>query len=306
MDKAKERVCRLLGCRYPVLQGAMSLVSNPELVAAVSGAGGFGVLASAPMPAPGILRDQIRRTRALTGRPFGVNLVGFNPRSREMALVAIEEGIGAVTMSAGLAPELVALVKAAGLTVVAVVPSVALACRAEQLGADIIVAEGMESGGAQGEAGISTMTLVPAVADAVSVPVIAAGGIADRRGYLAARALGAAGIQMGTRFLASAECWAHDKCKELICKAEVQSTALIPLRRFRARVLQSPAVRRYLNDPSPKALAALERVQERVFLDGETDLGPVAAGQSAGLIRTVKPVAEIIAEILGPETATRQ
>ena len=299
MDEAKGRVSHLLGCRYPVLQGAMSLVSNPELVAAVSGSGGFGVLASAPMRSPEELRDQIRRTRALTDRPFGANLVGFNPLTREMALVAIGEGVNAVTMSAGLAPELVALVKSAGLTVVAVVPSVTLARRAERLGADIIVAEGMESGGAQGEAGISTLALVPAVVDAVSVPVIAAGGIADRRGYLAARALGAEGVQMGTRFLASEECVIHDNCKRMICEADVQSTTLIPLRRFRARVLKSPATERYLADPSPESLHAFERAQERVFLKGETDLGPVAAGQSAGLIGQVRPVADIVAEIVG-------
>ncbi len=306
MDDAQGRVCRLLGCRYPVLQGAMSLVSNPGLVAAVSEAGGFGVLASAPMSAPRMLREQIRRTRALTDRPFGVNLVGFNPRSCDMAQVAIEEGIGTVTMSAGLGSELVALVKEHGLKVVAVVPSVTLARRAERLGADIIVAEGTESGGAQGEAGISTLTLVPAVVDAVSVPVIAAGGIADRRGYLAARALGAEGVQMGTRFLASAECAVHENCKRMICEADVQSTRLIPLRRFRARVLQSPAVERYLRDPSPEALRALEQMQEQVFLGGKTDLGPVASGQSAGLIWAVKPVAEIIAEMFDPEIAAQQ
>ena len=284
----------------------MSLVSNPELVAAVSNAGGFGVLASAPMPTPDMLRDQIRRTRALTDRPFGVNMVGFNPRSPDFARVAIEEGIGAVTLSAGLAPELVALLKDAGLVVVAVVPSVALARRAERLGADMIVAEGMESGGAQGDAGIGTLTLVPAVVDAVSVPVIAAGGIADGRGFRAAFAFGAEGVQMGTRFLASTECAVHDRCKELICAADVQSTTLIPLRRFRARVLQSPAVERYLDDPSPEALAALERVQERVFLGGETDLGPVAAGQSAGLIHRVQPVREIIAATVAPPAAAPQ
>jgi len=294
-------VCALLGCRVPVLQGAMSLVSNPELVAAVSNAGGFGVLASAPMRDPEMLRQQIAATRALTRAPFGVNMVGFNPLSEEMAKVVVECGIRAVTGSAGFTPAVMALMKAHAIIVAQVVPSVALARKAEAAGVDIIIAEGTESGGAQGANGVSTLVLVPAVVDAVRVPVIAAGGIADRRGFCAALALGAVGVQMGSRFLTSRECIAHAACKQAICAASEQDTTLIPLARFNARVVRSKAVEAYLENPDAAALDRLVATQERVFLDGALSLGPVAAGQTAGLIHTVKTVADIISEMTGSD-----
>jgi len=293
-----DRLTEILGCRHPVLQGAMSFVSNPELVAAVSEAGGFGVLASAPLSDPETLVAQIRATRELTEEPFGVNLVGFNPRTMAMAHAAVDMGIDAVTVSAGFSASVVGFLKNHGVTVMQVVANVTHALKAEAAGVDAIIAEGCESGGAQGTGGVSTLVLVPQVVDAVEVPVVAAGGIADRRGFLAVLALGASGIQMGSRFLASRECIAHARCKEILCRADDQATTLIPMGRSNVRVVRTPVVGRYLANPDPAELDRLMSVSGQVLLEGRTDLGPMASGQVIGMIHEIKSVRQIIEEIM--------
>jgi len=184
--------------------------------------------------------------------------------------------------------------------VLQVVPSVAHALKAEAAGADAIIAEGSESGGAQGADGVSTFVLVPLVVDAVEVPVIAAGGIADRRGYLAATALGASGVQMGSRFLASTECVAHANAKDVICRADEQDTVLIPAGSFNARVVRTQLAAKYLADPDESELRRFREAGEDVFLNGRTDLGFVSGGQVVGMIREVMSVRRIIDGLVQP------
>lgn len=289
----------LLGCRYPIIQGAMSHISNPEMVAAVSEAGGYGILAAGFITDPDILRQQIKDTRKLTGRPFGANLVGQNPRSMLLAEVITEMSIRAVTTSAGFSKELVNYLKGRGIKVLHVVPNVAKALKAEAVGVDAVIAEGTESGGAQGPQGVSTMVLVPMVADAIKIPVVAAGGIGDARGFRAALALGAQGVQLGTRFFASHECISHLNCKEAICRAKETDTFLITLDEgFFARVLRkSDAKEQPGKSDEPPGSFFSSRPKE-VLLKGNLEDGWVTSGQIAGMIKEIKSVKEIIEEIV--------
>ena len=212
----KTEVTELLGIEYPIIQGGMAWVAEYHLAAAVSEAGGLGLIGAASAPAEWV-REQIREVKKRTDKPFGVNIMLMSPYADEVAKVVAEEGVKAVTTGAGNPEKYMEMWKAAGIKVIPVVASVALAKRMERCGADAVVAEGTESGGHIGET--TTMVLVPQVADAVSIPVIAAGGIADGRGMAAAFMLGAKGVQLGTRFIATEECWAHENYKNLVLKA---------------------------------------------------------------------------------------
>ena len=209
-------LCDLLGIEHPIVQGGMAWVGTAELSAAVSEAGGFGIIGGGNAP-PDWVRAQIQGTKARTSKPFGVNIPLFSPFVDDIVSICIEEGVKAVATGAGNPAAIIPRLKEAGILVMPVVASVALAKRLERMGADIIVAEGMESGGHIGE--VTTMPLVPQVVDAVSVPVVAAGGFADGRGLAAALALGAVGVQMGTRFICTRECTAHDNYKQKIVAA---------------------------------------------------------------------------------------
>jgi len=294
----RTRVTELLGCRYPILQGAMGVICNPELVAAVSEAGGFGLLATAFAADLEAVRAQIRATKKLTSKPFGANLQVMNPRSQELAQLLADEGIGAVTISGGSPKALVPFLLEKGLKVLAVVPTVDVARKAESLGAHAIIAEGSESGGIQGFQGASTMVLVPAVVDAVKVPVIAAGGIADSRGYRAALALGAEGVQVGTRFIATKECIAHQKYKDALVAASEVGTALLNRGRFQVRALRTPLVERILageaKDPAGFDASSLEAA----WVTGDLEAGSLPAGEVAGLIHGIPSAREIIEEIV--------
>ena len=206
----KTRVTELLGAEKPIIQGGMAWVAESHLAAAVSEAGGFGLIGAANAPAE-VVRGYIREAKALTRKPFGVNIMLLSPFADDIAKVVVEEGVAAVTTGAGNPEKYMAQWKEAGIKVIPVVASVALAKRMERCGADAVVAEGTESGGHIGQA--TTMTLVPQVVDAVSIPVIAAGGIADGRGFAAAMMLGAEAVQMGTRFCVSNECVIHENYK---------------------------------------------------------------------------------------------
>jgi len=291
-------ISEMLGCRYPVIQGAMGVISNPELVSAVSEAGGFGLLATAFATDPEPVREQIKATRKLTDKPFGANLHAMNPLAPQFAQVMAEEGVSAVTVSGGSPKELVPLLQGYGIKVIAVVPAVNVARKAESLGVDVIVAEGSESGGMQGFDGASTLVLVPAVADAVKVPVIAAGGIADSRGYQAALALGAQGVQVGTRFIATKECIAHANYKNFIIDSPENSLRLVNMGRFQVRALNTPLVEEMMqgeNSLDTSAGASLEDA----WVKGDLSAGTLPAGQVSGLISRVASVREVIEEMVG-------
>ena len=219
-------ICKLLGIEYPVLQGGMAWVATAELAAAVSNAGGLGVIGSGQMP-PEVLRAEVRKAKSLTDKPFGVNVMLMTPFVKENMQVLIEEKVAVVTTGAGNPGEYVAKFKEIGTKIIPVVASVALARRLERSGVDAVIAEGTESGGHIGE--LTTMCLVPQIADAVNIPVIAAGGVVDGRGMVAAFALGAQAVQMGTRFVASVECTAHEDYKNMILKAKDRSAIVTGL-----------------------------------------------------------------------------
>ena len=293
----------LLGIRYPILQGGMAWIADGKLAAAVSEAGGLGII-SAMNADSGYLREQIRICRTLTDKPFGVNIMLMSPHAAEVAAVAAEEKVRVVTTGAGSPAPYMPMWLDAGITVIPVTASVAMAKMMEKAGAAAVIAEGQESGGHIGEA--TTMTLVPQVADAVQIPVIAAGGIGDGRGMAAALMLGACGVQMGTRFLVCEECSVHPHYKEMILKASDVSTVATG-RRFGGNVCRSIknpftrdfTKREYAPDATAESVAALGVGALRLAaLEGDKQNGCFLAGQIAGMIREEKTAAAIIEEIM--------
>lgn len=295
------KLCQLLHIDYPILQGGMAWVATAELASAVSNAGGLGVIGAGHMPAD-VLRAEIRKTKALTNRPFGVNIMLRSPFVKEVMQVVLEERVPVVTTGAGNPGEYIPALKDIGAKVIPVVASVALAKRLERTGVDAIIAEGLESGGHVGE--VTTMSLVPQVVDAVSIPVIAAGGIGDSRGIVAAFALGAQGVQLGTRFVASAECVAHPKYKEAIIRAKERSTVVTGLSTGHpVRVLENKLTKEFFE--LEKSGATVEELDNLgagklrlAAREGDIDHGSVMIGQVAGLVKEVKTVAEIMDEMV--------
>ena len=292
------KVTDLLGSQYPIIQGAMGVICNPELVAAVSEAGGFGLLATAFAEDVEAVREQAKVTKKLTNKPFGANLFMMNPLTENFAKVLAEEGIRTVTVSGGSPKALIPLLRDLGLKVIVVVPTVEVAKGAEGLGADAVVAEGSESGGVQGFKGVSTMVLVPAVVDEVNIPVIAAGGISDSRGYKAALALGAEGVQIGTRFIATKECIAHAVYKNTIVAAADTGTGLVNMLRFQIRALRTTLVERLLKGQESSMPDFTWQAMEDSWIKGDLEAGVLPAGQVAGRISTILSVREIIKEIV--------
>jgi enoyl-[acyl-carrier protein] reductase II len=296
-------ICELLQIQYPILQGGMANIANHTLAAAVSNAGGLGVIASGGDDEKTV-RLKIRQCKELTSRPFGVNIMMMSPHAKAIAEMVIEEGVAVVTTGAGNPGAYIPAWKAAGIKVIPVVPSVALAVRMERAGADAVVAEGQESGGHIGE--LTTMAMIPQIVDAVKIPVIAAGGIADFRQVLAAFALGAKGVQCGTVFLASDEAPIHANYKQIILDAKDIDT-IVTGRRTGApvRVLKTPMAREYnrLSD-SGVTLEELETMTigslRKAVIDGDLEHGSFMAGQVAGLIKTIRPVKQIIADLFDP------
>lgn len=294
-------LCELCGIRYPVFQGGMAHVSDAKLAAAVTNAGGLGII-SAMSRDGAYIREQIRLARTLTDGPIGVNVMLMSPFVGDVAAVIAEEHVEVVTTGAGDPSAHVILWKNAGCRVIPVVPSVALAKRMERVGADAVIAEGGESGGHIGE--LATMPLVPQVADAVSIPVIAAGGIGDGRGVAAAFMLGAAGVQIGTRFLTAKECGIHQHYKDLVLKAGDTSTIVTGRRLGHpVRSLKTPYSRNYAKqeytDISAEDLEALGVGSLRkAAVDGDEKEGCYIAGQIAGMVNREQTAAEIIEEIM--------
>lgn len=293
----KSRICDLLNIKYPILQGGMAWAATAELAAAVSEAGGLGVIGAGHMP-PDALREEIQKVKKATTKPYGVNVMLMSPFVKEVMQVVLEERVPVVTTGAGNPAEYIPALKEIGSKVIPVVASVALAKRLERTGIDALIAEGMESGGHVGQ--VTTMALVPQVADAVSVPVIAAGGIADSRGLVAAFSLGAEAVQIGTRFVASVECTAHENYKQAIVKAKDRSTVLSGASTGHpVRVIENQLSRQFVqmekDRVDPEELEKLGAGRLRMAVrEGDVTTGTVMAGQISGLIEKVQTVQEIV------------
>ena len=297
----KTRETELLGIEKPIIQGGMAWVAESHLAAAVSNAGGFGLIGAANAPAD-VVRNYIHEARELTDKPFGVNIMLMSPFAEDIAQLVTEEKIAAVTTGAGNPEKYMAQWKAAGIKVITVIASVALAKRMERVGADAVVAEGTESGGHIGQA--TTMTLVPQVVDAVQIPVIAAGGIGDGRGMAAAFMLGAEAVQMGTRFCVADECVIHDKYKDRILKAkDIDSEVTGRSHGHPVRGLRNKMTREYLKlEAEGASFEQLENLTlgglRKAVVEGDTDNGSVLAGQIAGMITKRQSCQEIVDEVL--------
>lgn len=297
----KTKITELLNIEYPIIQGGMAWVADYHLAAAVSEAGGMGLIGAGGMPAE-VVREQIRKGKELTDKPFGVNIMLMNPEADEIAKVVVEEGITVVTTGAGNPSKYMEMWKAAGIKVIPVVASVAMAYMMEKAGADAIVAEGMESGGHIGS--LTTMALVPQVVDRVSIPVIAAGGIADGRGFAAAMMLGAQGVQIGTRFVVSTEAEVHENYKKTVVKAkDIDSTVTGMSTGHPVRGLRNKMTKEYQRLEKEGAdFMELEKLTlgalRKAVLDGDVVNGTVMAGQIAGLVKKEQSCKEIITEIM--------
>lgn len=297
----RTRICEICGIEYPIFQGGMAWVSDYYLAASVSEAGGLGIIAAGHLT-PDEVREQIRKAKEMTSKPFGVNLMLMSPYIDEVVKVVIEERVKVVTTGAGNPGKYMDAFKSAGIKVIPVVASVALAKRMEREGADAVIAEGMESGGHIGE--ITTMALVPQVVDAVSIPVIAAGGIADARGFLAAFCLGAEGVQMGTRFALSKECRVHPKWKEMYIKAKDRDTVVTGVTTGHpVRVIRNKLTRKF--EELERSGASKEEIEKlgvgalrRAALEGDVEWGSVMAGQIVGMLNEELSVKEIIDSII--------
>ncbi|MCX8007941.1 MAG: enoyl-[acyl-carrier-protein] reductase FabK [Coriobacteriia bacterium] len=296
----RTRVTELLGIEHPIIQGGMAWTSTAELAAAVSNAGGIGIIGAGHMPTD-LLREEIRKAKELTDKPFGVNLMLLTPHIDDIVQMVLEERVPAVTTGAGNPAKYIPDLHARGIKVLAIAPSVALAKRLEAAGADAIIGEGMEAGGHIGE--LTTMVLVPQLADAVDVPVIAAGGIADGRGIAAAFALGAEAVQVGTRFMCAAECTIHPAVKDMVVHAKDRDTVVT------GRSTGHPV--RVLKNKLSRMLEELDRANKPEELEalgtgklalamrqGDVVMGSVMAGQAAAMVSCIQPAAEIVAEMM--------
>ncbi len=297
----KTRITDLLGIEYPIIQGGMAWVAEHTLAAAVSNAGGAGIIAGGNAPID-YLREQLRLCKEKTDKPFGVNVMLMSPNAADLAQLCIDEKVAFVTTGAGNPGTYVAAWKEAGIKVIPVVPSVALAKRMEKSGADAVIAEGTESGGHIGEN--TTMCLVPQVVDAVSIPVIAAGGIADGRGMAASFMLGAEGVQIGTRFLASEECQIHPVFKDLVIKAKDTDSVVTgrytghPCRNVKTKFAKKLANGEKDGTLSPEEFENLTvGALRRAVVEGDLESGSFLCGAIAGMINEVKPCADIVKEI---------
>jgi len=290
----------MINIQYPIIQGGMAWIAEASLASAVSNAGGLGIIAAANAPID-YIRNEIRKTKELTNKPFGVNIMLLSPNADEIAKMVCEEGVRVVTTGAGNPGKYMEMWKAHGIKVIPVVPSVAIAKRMERYGADAIIAEGTESGGHVGE--ITTMVLVPQVVDAVKVPVIAAGGIADGRGIAASFMLGAEGVQVGTRFLTTYECTVHQNYKQKILKAsDIDTVVTGRSTGHPVRVLRNQLSRKYQeldkrNAPQEEIEALGQGALPLAARDGDMDNGSVMSGQIAALVKKEESCQDMINEM---------
>ncbi|MDE6664640.1 MAG: enoyl-[acyl-carrier-protein] reductase FabK [Ruminococcus sp.] len=298
----KTKITELLGCEYPIIQGGMAWVAEHKLASAVSNAGGVGLIAGGNAPID-YLREQIRLCKENTDKPFGVNIMLMSDNADDLAQLVIDEGVSVVTTGAGNPGKYISAWKEAGVKVIPVVPAVTLAKRMERAGADAVIAEGTESGGHIGEN--TTMCLVPQVVDAVSIPVIAAGGIADGRGMAASFMLGAEGVQIGTRFLASEECQIHQTFKDLVIKAKDTDNIVTgrytghPCRNIKTKFAKQLANGEKNGSLSPDEFEKLTvGALRRAVVDGDVESGSFLCGAIAGMVNEIKPCKDIVEEIM--------
>ncbi len=301
----KSKICEILGIKYPVFQGAMAWIADAYLASAVSNAGGLGIIAAGNAPAD-YVREEIRKAKELTDKPFGVNIMLLSPFVDEVVDMVCAEGVKVVTTGAGNPGKYMAKFAENGVNVIPVVASVALAKRMEKMGVNAVIAEGMESGGHIGK--LTTMALVPQVVDALNIPVIAAGGIADRRGVNAAFMLGAQGVQVGTRFLVANECTVHQNYKNKILKAKDIDTVITGnITGHPVRVLKNKLTKAYLaveKEETSKAEPDIEKLEKlgagalrMAAKDGDMENGSVMSGQIAGLVKKEESCADILKDL---------
>ena len=304
----KTRLSNLLQIEYPLLQGGMAWVATAELAAAVSEAGGLGLIGAGSAPGE-VVRQQILKAKSLTTKPFGVNVYYLSPFVEEVIQVVLEEEVKVITTGAGNPGKHLPKLKEKGIKVIPVIPSVALARRMEKLGADALIAEGMECGGHTGE--LTTMALLPQVVDAVDIPVIAAGGIADGRQLAAVLCMGAQGVQMGTRFICAEECIVHENYKKAVLGAKDRDTVLTGYNGHYVRVLKNDLTQEYARltkeGATEKELEALGVGRLRAaVIEGDTKMGSLMAGQVAAMVSKIQPAREIIQEIVTEAAAVIQ
>ncbi|HOK50029.1 MAG TPA: enoyl-[acyl-carrier-protein] reductase FabK [Sedimentibacter sp.] len=294
------KICEMLKIEYPIFQGGMAQISDFGLAAAVSEAGGLGIIASGNNP-PEAVRDQIHKIRELTDKVFGVNVMLLSPYAKEVSRMLADERVPVIVTGAGNPGKYIKIWKEAGIKVIPIAPSVAFARHFEKAGADAVICEGTEAGGHVGE--LTTMCLIPQVVDSVNIPVIAAGGIGDGRGIAAAFCLGASGVQVGTRFLLAKECKVHQNYKEMIKKAGDTDTAVTGRKTGHpVRVLKNKLVSQFKelekNNASLEEMEALGRGKlYMAAVEGNVDYGSVMSGQIAGLVNKEQPCREIICEM---------
>ena len=294
------RLTELLGVEHPIIQGGMAWTATAELAAAVSNGGGLGIIGAGHMPTD-TLREQIHLAKALTDKPFGVNLMLLTPHIDDIVEMVLEEGVHAVTTGAGNPGKYMSALKERDIKVLTVVPSVALAKRMESIGADAVIGEGMEAGGHIGE--LTTLVLTPQLVDAVSIPVVAAGGIADGRGIAAAFALGAEGVQVGTRFICAEECTVHPNVKERILKARDRDTVVTGYSTGHpVRVIKNKLSRTFEDLDRQNKPEELERLGSGklalAMREGDLDMGSIMAGQAAAMVCEIQPAATIVSEMM--------
>ncbi|QWB96538.1 nitronate monooxygenase family protein [Mycoplasmatota bacterium] len=304
-----KNITELLKTKYPVIQGGMANIATAQLASAVSNAGGLGLIGAGGYDENWV-RDEIRKMKKLTDKPFGVNIMLMSPHAPKIAQMVIEEGVKVVTTGAGSPGIYMDQWKANDMVVIPVVPSVALAKRMQRMGADAVVVEGTEAGGHIGE--ITSMALIPQVADAVNIPVIGAGGIADKRGVLAAFALGAKGIQIGTVLLATKECPIHLNYKERIVRAK-DIDSIVTGRNTKApvRVLKNQMAVKYIEmTKQGYDLLALEKLTlgslRKAVFDGDMENGSIMAGQIAGLVKEIKTVKDVLSSLFDDVNAYKE
>lgn len=305
----KSKICEMLGIRYPVFQGGMAWVADASLAAAVSNAGGLGLISSINAGTEAV-RNEIRKCKELTDKPFGVNIMLQAPNAGEIAQMVIEEGVRILTTGAGSPAQYMQAWKDAGIKVIPVVASVALALKMQAAGADAVVAEGAESGGHVGE--LHTMPLIPQIVDALDIPVVAAGGICDGRGAAAAFMLGADAIQVGTRFLSAEECTAHEEYKQKILKATDISTIVTgktlghPVRSLKTPFSKSFAKMEADPDVTPEQILSFGTGALRKAVKEGDRNGSYMAGECAGMVKKIEPAKAIVEDlILGAEKVIR-
>jgi enoyl-[acyl-carrier protein] reductase II len=296
----RTRVTELLGIEHPIIQGGMAWTATAELAGAVSNAGGLGIIGAGHMPTD-ILREEVRRAKTITDRPFGVNLMLLTPHIDDLVQMVLEEGVPVVTTGAGNPGKYMSDFKNAGIKVFPIAPSVALAKRLESIGADAIIGEGMEAGGHIGE--LTTMVLTPQLVDAVGIPVIAAGGIADGRGVAAVFALGAEGVQVGTRFMCASECTIHPDVKARVLKAKDRDTVVTgystghPVRVIKNKLTR--ILEELDRDNKPEEIEALGAGKLALAMrTGDLEMGSVMAGQAAAMVCRIEPAAAIVDDLV--------